>query len=162
MVSAIHLKDYYPPETYRAHLQLPPSDEVQEDTQSTEGNDAPDPPNSATPDRPQNTPNPTPAHHPLPNIPDSTPNLPQDHPTPPATGNQSTSSQPQDKMWNIKEIPTAKFKNNRRLIRVVWEDGTRTWEPDEMFSPEMLADINIRFTKSGKRKRTCFVKPSQS
>lgn len=144
MVSAIHLKDYYPPETYRAHLQLPPSDEGQEDTQSTEGNDAPDP------------------HHPLPNIPDSTPNLPQDHPTPPATGNQSTSSQPQDKMWNIKEIPTAKFKNNRRLIRVVWEDGTRTWEPDEMFSPEMLADINRRFTKYGKRKRTCFVKPSQS
>lgn len=170
LVSAIHLKDYYPPETYRAHLQLPPSDEGQEDTQSTEGNDAqstegndaPDPPNPATPDRPQNTPNPTPAHHPLPNIPDSTPNLPQDHPTPPATGNQSTSSQPQDKMWNIKEIPTAKFKNNRRLIRVVWEDGTRTWEPDEMFSPEMLADINRRFTKYGKRKRTCFVKPSQS
>lgn len=61
-------------------------------------------------------------------------------------------------MWNIKEILIVKFKNNRRLIRVVWEDGIRIWELDEMFLFEMLVDINRRFIKYGKRKRICFVK----
>lgn len=55
-------------------------------------------------------------------------------------------------MWNIKEILIVKFKNNRRLIRVVWEDGIRIWELDEMFLFEMLVDINRRFIKYGKRK----------
>lgn len=55
-------------------------------------------------------------------------------------------------MWNIKEILIVKFKNNRRLIRVVWEDGIRIWELDEMFLFEMLVDINRCFIKYGKCK----------
>ena len=42
--------------------------------------------------------------------------------------------------------------------RVVWEDGFRTWEPDESFDKKILDDINKRFTKHGKRKKTYFVK----
>lgn len=150
LVNAIHLKHYYDPEEHRAHL-IPdnfpharqPLDDVSDDE-----NDQQDPiqtqplpdPNTPT-DAQENTPNlALPQTADTPNIPDSQTSI--------------------NKTWNIKSLPSAKFKNGRRLIRVEWENGDRTWEPDESFSPELLAEINRKFTKNGKRRKTCMTKPS--
>lgn len=88
---------------------------------------------------------------------ENTPNL-----APPQTADTPNipDSQTSTKTWNIINLPSAKFKNGRRLIRVEWENGDRTWEPDESFSPELLAEINRKFTKNGKRRKTCMTKPS--
>lgn len=150
LVNAIHLKHYYDPEEHRAHL-IPdnfpharqPLDEVSDDKidqqDPIQTQPLPDP-NTPT-DAQENTPNlALPQTADTPNIPDS-----------------QTST---NKTWNIKSLPSAKFKNGRRLIRVEWENGDRTWEPDESFSPELLAEINRKFTKNGKRRKTCMTKPS--
>ena len=143
------MKHYYDPDVYRAPLedlqpnQHPDDSSDQPSQHSSPANSQDLPPPSLTNN--DNVPNPP--NLPLPTIPD--PDL-----TLPPTQN----SQPSQRTWNIQSMPYAKFKNNKRLIRVVWEDGSRTWEPDESFDKKILDDINKRFTKHGKRKKKYFVK----
>ena len=139
LVNAIHLKHYYDPEDFRAHLF--PNDP---NTNQPQGSDNEDEQQSQQdPIQPQ-------------------PALTDTQIDGPGTAQPvDDTNQPQpQKTWIIKSIPSAKFKNGKRLIRVVWENGDRTWEPDESFNEEMLAEINRKFTKAGKRRKTCMTKPS--
>ena len=148
-INATHLKHYYDPDVYRAPLDDPQPNQNPDDS-SDQPSQHSSPANSQDLPPPALTNNdnvPNPPNLPLPAIPD--PDL-----TLPPTQN----SQPSQRTWNIQSMPYAKFKNNKRLIRVVWEDGSRTWEPDESFDKKILDDINRRFTKHGKRKKTYFVK----
>lgn len=40
------------------------------------------------------------------------------------------------------------MKKGVRHFRVKWLDGTTTWEPDTCFDPDVLRDLNRRFTKA--------------
>ncbi|KAK3105624.1 hypothetical protein FSP39_002098 [Pinctada imbricata] len=74
----------------------------------------------------------------------------------------SSSSLPGNKTFHIKELSGAKFKSGKRLIRVVWEDNSKTWEPDESFDPDVLDIINKIFTQKGTRRKTYFVRKTKS
>ncbi|KAK3101592.1 hypothetical protein FSP39_004699 [Pinctada imbricata] len=151
LMNAIHLKHYHSPTSSRAHLEPKEPDEDSDDTQPLSDQDTDNIPASTS------QPGPSPVTlrdesnvQSSPTSPDHT--IPSDQPPSDPPNNRS------DRLWNIKYIPSAKFKNGKRLIRVVWENDSRTWEPDDVFPPDVLADINRRFTKTGKRRRTCFKK----
>ncbi|KAK3100591.1 hypothetical protein FSP39_022245 [Pinctada imbricata] len=52
-------------------------------------------------------------------------------------------------MYNIKKIHSAKFKQGKRITRIIWEDNSSSWEPDESFNQDVLDIINRLFTKRG-------------
>ena len=74
----------------------------------------------------------------------------------PASGPAKTKAS--NKLYTIKATPFAKFQNGKRLIRVIWEDGTRTWEPVQSFDPTTLEHLNRIFNKTGQRRKTYFKK----
>lgn len=60
-----------------------------------------------------------------------------------------------DKTYIFKRIIKGRFRNGHREFRIEWETGERTWEPDQVFSDDMLRDINKEYTLRGtKRKYT--------
>lgn len=60
-----------------------------------------------------------------------------------------------DETYVFKRIIKGRFRNGQREFRIEWETGERTWEPDSVFSDDMLRDINKEFTlKGAKRKYT--------
>lgn len=77
------------------------------------------------------------------------------------TVNQNTQPIIEKETFNFKEIKRGKFRNGQRLLQVEWLDGTRTWEPDASFNPDMLEEINLKYTKKGKRCKTLFRKKKQ-
>lgn len=60
--------------------------------------------------------------------------------------------------FDIRNIKRGKFQNGRRYLRVEWQDGSRSWEPDSSFDPDMLEEINYMYTKMGKRRKTFFTR----
>lgn len=61
-----------------------------------------------------------------------------------------------NKQWKLRNFLAGRFRNGRREIRVEWDDGTKTWEPDHCFDGEVLDEINRKFTKIGTRRKTCY------
>lgn len=60
-----------------------------------------------------------------------------------------------DQTYVFKRIIKGRFRNGQREFRIEWETGERTWEPDSVFSDDMLRDINREYTLKGtKRKYT--------
>lgn len=49
-----------------------------------------------------------------------------------------------------------KMKNGVRHFRFKWLDGTSTWEPDTCVDPDVLKDLNRRFTKAGTLRKSNF------
>lgn len=78
----------------------------------------------------------------------NTPTVPAPH-TPPTLHDSN-------KKWKLNRLLAGRYKHGRREIRVEWENGSRTWEPDSSFDREMLEEIDKKFTKHGKRRKTCF------
>lgn len=60
------------------------------------------------------------------------------------------------KKWKFTKFLRGRFKNGRREIYVEWEDGSKTWEPDQCFDDEVLEMINRKFTKLGTVRKSCF------
>ena len=67
-----------------------------------------------------------------------------------------TEADPPQKLWKFKNLLRGRFKRGKREIRVEWENGQRTWEPDAAFPADLLEYINKRFTKTGGLRKTCF------
>lgn len=60
-----------------------------------------------------------------------------------------------DQTYVFKRIIKGRFRNDQREFRIEWETGESTWEPDSVFSDDMLRDINKEYTLKGtKRKYT--------
>lgn len=60
------------------------------------------------------------------------------------------------KKWKFKKFLRGRFKNGRREIYIEWDDGSKTWEPDQCFDGEVLDMINRKFTKLGTIRKSCF------
>lgn len=54
-----------------------------------------------------------------------------------------------DKTYVFKRIIKGRFRKGQREFRIEWETGERTWEPDSVFSDDMLRDINREYTLKG-------------
>ena len=76
--------------------------------------------------------------------------------TPQSHSDSQNSQGNSQRIWKINKLPVGRFKNGRREIRVEWENGEKTWEPDYVFPPDVLEYVNKRFTKMGKLRKTCF------
>ena len=101
---------------------------------------------------------PTPALTTNDNVPNP-PNLPLPTiPVPDLTLPPTQTYQLSQRTCKIQSMSYVNFKNNNRLIRVVCEDGSSIWEPEECFDKKNSDDIKRHFTKHGKRKETYFVK----
>lgn len=60
-----------------------------------------------------------------------------------------------DQTYVFKRIIKGRFRNDQREFRIEWETGESTWEPDSVFSDDILRDINKEYTLKGtKRKYT--------
>lgn len=145
MINATNLKHYYPPEDTQVWQKVRP-----DDIPDPEDNPAdPAPPNAHPTEDPLENiqlPLPDPPDNQPPLINDDTPPPPQQEPPPP----------PPDKTWNFKKVLRGKMKNGVRHFRVKWLDGTTTWEPDTSFDPDVLRDLNRRFTKAGTLRKSNF------
>ena len=173
LISAIHLKHFYDPNVYRgqpAGRQPQPvpvqPQPVPVQPQPGLGQPAPVQP-QPVPVHPQSVPvQPQPAPgQPAPvqvqPVPGQQPVRVRPPPVPAQPAAAGTSkTRKSNKTYIIKATPFAKFQNGRRLIRVVWEDDTRTWEPDESFDPPTLEQLNKVFTKTGERRKTHFKRKS--
>lgn len=81
------------------------------------------------------------------------------NPQTPQTSNTEQSSQVPNKgqkTYKFVDAVGARWKHNRREIRILWNDGSRSWEPNESFDQETLQYINSKYTQRGTRKRSCF------
>ena len=162
LINAIHLKRYYDPNTLRNHRPqvvpgpmqprpMPPQSPTGSPKAAPGQQRARTGPNPSTSgvkqpcDRPvQSSCNPTPSSNKTNHAPSGQVG---------AALESVNSTLDPNKKYAIVSTPSAKFLNGKRLIRVVWEDGSRTWEPKESFDPDYLAYLNTRFTKTGQRSK---------
>lgn len=149
MINACHLKHYNNPAVLRAQEEIDDGDEVSsegeidDDAENSQANDDPNM-NVDAQTQPEQTP-----------IQDKTPN-PQANVPEPNPQSQQTRDIDKNKKYDFKDAIKGKFRNGKRLIRIEWHDGTRTWEPNESFDNDTLAYIDSKFTKHGSKKRTLF------
>lgn len=141
----INLKHYYPPEDTQVRQRVRP-----DDIPDPEDNPAdPAPPNAHPTEDPLEN-----IQLPLPDPPDNQPPLINDYTPPPPQ--QEPPPPPPDKTWNFEKVLRGKMKNGVCHFRVKWLDGTTTWEPDTSFDPDVLRDLNRRFTKAGTLQKSNF------
>lgn len=149
MINACHLKHYNNPAVLRAQEEIDEGDEVSsegeidDDAENSQANNDPDM-NVDAQTQPEQPP-----------IRDKTPN-PQANVPEPNPQSQQTREIDKNKKYDFKDAIKGKFRNGKRLIRIEWHDGTRTWEPNESFDSDTLAYIDSKFTKHGSKKRTLF------
>ena len=67
------------------------------------------------------------------------------------TSKQHTPPTPQvphdpNKKWKLNRLLAGRYKHGRREVRVEWNNGSKTWEPDGSFDKEMLQEIDKKFT----------------
>lgn len=75
------------------------------------------------------------------------------HPQPNQNHRVQRAKQLTDESYIFKRILKGRFRNGQREFRIEWESGERTWEPDTVFSDEMLQDINRQYTVKGDRRK---------
>lgn len=75
------------------------------------------------------------------------------HPQPNQNHRVQRAKQLTDESFIFKRILKGRFRNGQREFRIEWESGERTWEPDTVFSDEMLQDINRQYTVKGDRRK---------
>lgn len=146
-MNATNLKIYHDPSEHREHLddydRQPPTQKPQPpgqlDDNTNPSQEDQTNNNSHIPDRPQTANGTGEATPPT----DDETSQHQDQPMP---------ALPQDP----NNFLAGRFRNGRREIRVEWDDGTKTWEPDHCFDGEVLDEINRKFTKIRTRRKTCF------
>lgn len=62
-----------------------------------------------------------------------------------------------DQTYVFNRIRKGRFRNGQREFRIEWETGERTWEPDSVFSDDMLRDINGEYTPKGTKMMYTFL-----
>lgn len=130
LINATNLKHYNDPQVQRSNVQSDPVENAkpdQEDNDHMTANDQVD----------QN-------EHPQPGTPEVVP--------PP--GNVGEDSEV--KFWTFNKLIRGRFRNGHREIYVEWNDKTRSWVRDTDFTPDALNEINRKFTKQGKRRKSYF------
>lgn len=146
-MNATNLKLYHSPEvTWR---KLNSSDETQD------GNEA-----QVNPDKPQNDPE-VPQNTPGKAINDNAESINGNNPSQgrivhDKSKTQNKPSRDPNTKYTLKDLHGCRLRNGHRQTRVEWSDGTRTWEPDASFDPDLLNEINQNYTKHGKKKSSCF------
>ena len=142
MINACHLKHYNDPLIQRNRIELPNHQDLIDDPSlnDDEGSVVDD---QSDLDAPQgDPPNPIP---------------PQPLPPPvPRIATKHVDIKDSQQTFEFKTTLKTKYVNKKRYTLVLWTDGSRTWEPDESFDADLLADINRKFTKKGTKRKTCF------
>lgn len=157
MMNATNLKLYHDPEEHRGHLdednRPPPQQQQQQQQQLHDQSNAADQHRDdqtdnqdQPPEDQQQTADDTDTDDPLRDDGSQQP----DQPVPAIPPHDP------NKQWKLKGFLAGRFRNGRREIRVEWDDGTKTWEPDHCFDGKVLEEINRKFTKIGTRRKTCF------
>ena len=127
LINASNLRRYYDPETARDQL----SYNNTQDAQPTQNSQMLDD------NQPQRQPD---------------DQIPQPNPPDPPQGPRRKKPL-SDETYIFKKILKGRFKNGQREFRIEWESGQRTWEPDSVFSDEMLKDINRQYTLRGTQRK---------
>ncbi|CAC5368923.1 unnamed protein product [Mytilus coruscus] len=70
---------------------------------------------------------------------------------PPNSQVDNHSNQNRNEKFGFQQIKRGVFRNGQRLMRVEWQDGTRTWEPNSSFDQYLLHEINLKYTQRGKK-----------
>lgn len=168
-MNATKLKMYHDPDIHRAHFHADtqneqdmatPTQQAADDNHNAQQQNLDQQPDTQKQDPQIHAPN-TDVHTP-PAHNDPVPPLDIPHHQDHTTNTPTTPAPPTptlhdpNKKWKLNRLLAGRYKHGRREIRVEWENSSRTWEPDSSFDREMLEEIDKKFTKHGKRRRTCF------
>lgn len=159
MMNATNLKLYHDPEEHRGHLDednRPPPQQQQQQQQQQQLHDQSNAADQHRDDQTDNQDQPPEDQQQTADDTDTDDPLRDDGSQQPDQPVPAIPPHDPNKQWKLKGFLAGRFRNGRREIRVEWDDGTKTWEPDHCFDGKVLEEINRKFTKIGTRRKTCF------
>ena len=58
-----------------------------------------------------------------------------------------------DQLYNVEKLLRMRKRAGKRHFYVKWEDGSKTWEPEENLSDDLIREYFVTHTKQGKKRK---------